>query len=316
MTDFSHEPAHAGHAELPLGQRLQRARAAKQLSLAAAAAELKVPVAVLEALERDDHGRLGAPIYVRGHLRSYAQLLGLPPILAETAARHVEMPALRSAQRVSHLRYLADRYALRAVYLLLTAAIFVPVLWVATQRPQFDPASAVRSLDTPPPLPTPAPASTSEAATAASPAAAEGATPAPGVPAPGSSEVEGSSAEGEDFPMMASLTPFYPSRAAEPAPPAAATSDALAADGWVFRFRADSWVEVVAVDGRRLEYGLVRAGSQRLFADGQIARVALGNADGVEVLRKGQSLSLDAFRRANVARFAVSSTGDLLPIGG
>jgi cytoskeleton protein RodZ len=41
--------------------------------------------------------------------------------------------------------------------------------------------------------------------------------------------------------------------------------------------------------------------------------VALGNAGGVEVRRGAEALDLQPFRRANVARFAVSSDGSLQP---
>jgi len=304
MIDASNEPAGAGEHARALGPRLKRAREAKQLTQAAAAAELRVPITVIEALERDDYARLGAPIYVRGHLRSYAGLLGLPAAVADAAVFDSPEPELRSAQRISHLRYLYDRYALRAVYLLLTAAIFVPFVWMANQRPALDPASFVRSLDAPPPAP---PVTTAESTVAANEvrdgfesAMPQGAQAERSVPA----------VEPADFPVMASLTPFYPSRSAAPTEPAAAES------GWLFRFSADSWVEVVATDGRRLEYGLVRGGSERRYAAGQIARVALGNADAVQVHRDGQPLSLDPFRRANVARFTVSSAGELLPTGG
>lgn len=79
------------------------------------------------------------------------------------------------------------------------------------------------------------------------------------------------------------------------------------------RMNADSWMEVMAPDGRTIEQGLVSAGSQRSYGSGEVGRVVIGNASAVEVRRAGQAVDLEPFRRANVARFTVSSDGSLAP---
>ncbi|MCK7592976.1 helix-turn-helix domain-containing protein [Pseudomarimonas salicorniae] len=278
-----------------LGPRLREAREARGLSTLQAAEQLHLPHAVIESLENERFEQLGASIYVRGHLRSYLRLLELPEVLAEEGVRKMgeAPPALRTTTHTPRLKYLTDRYAMRAVYVLLTLSIIVPALWVATQHAGLGgmPRSA-RSLDAPP---VPAQDSGPRSPAALQPGAAQQLPAAP--------------AERET--VVASMAPFYNApRSAEPEP---AESETSAAGGWLLRFSEDSWVEVLAVDGRRLEYGLVRADSERRFPQGQVARVALGNAGGVEVLRDGASVDLQPFRRANVARFAVSSDGSLQP---
>ena len=62
-----------------LGQALATAREKRGTTLAEAAAKLRVDVAVLEALEGERFDELGAPVFVRGHLRHYAELLGESP---------------------------------------------------------------------------------------------------------------------------------------------------------------------------------------------------------------------------------------------
>lgn len=62
-----------------LGEVLKAARAKCGTTLAEAAGKLRVDVAVLEALEGERFDELGAPVYVRGHLRRYAELLGEAP---------------------------------------------------------------------------------------------------------------------------------------------------------------------------------------------------------------------------------------------
>ncbi len=53
-----------------------------------AAERLHVDAAVIEALESGRFAALGAPVFVRGHLRRYAELLGEPdsPLQARYAA--------------------------------------------------------------------------------------------------------------------------------------------------------------------------------------------------------------------------------------
>jgi cytoskeleton protein RodZ len=76
-TEQDREP-HADHAPSP-GGRLRAARERKGLSLVEAADALRLDHRVVEALERDDFKALGAPVFVKGHLRKYAALTGEPP---------------------------------------------------------------------------------------------------------------------------------------------------------------------------------------------------------------------------------------------
>lgn len=59
------------------GRMLKRAREAKNLSVAAIATQMNLDLRTIEALERDDHANLPAPIFVRGYLRGYARLVDL-----------------------------------------------------------------------------------------------------------------------------------------------------------------------------------------------------------------------------------------------
>ncbi len=79
-------------------------------------------------------------------------------------------------------------------------------------------------------------------------------------------------------------------------------------------FGADSWVEIFDRDGKRIEQALLKSGDRRDFDDGAVGRVVLGNARTVEVRRKGHVQDLSSFRRADVARFTVSSDGSLAPV--
>ena len=64
-------------AALGLGERLRSARKARALTLEQAAFSIRVDPAVLRALEDERYEVLGAAVFVRGHLKAYAKLLGL-----------------------------------------------------------------------------------------------------------------------------------------------------------------------------------------------------------------------------------------------
>ena len=62
---------------LGLGERLRSARKARALTLEQAAFTLRLEASVLRALEDERYEALGAGVFVRGHLKAYARLLGL-----------------------------------------------------------------------------------------------------------------------------------------------------------------------------------------------------------------------------------------------
>ncbi len=122
-------PANEGH-----GERLRIAREAAGLSVDQVAQRLKMPLRTVIALEADDWQRLGAPVFVRGQLRSYAKLLGLPASAFESVVgpAQIQPTALVPRTRTPRLQRIADQVGGRLVYIVITALIVLPV-WVATQ---------------------------------------------------------------------------------------------------------------------------------------------------------------------------------------
>ncbi len=296
-----------------LGARLRAGREALGLSPADAATKLRMSVSLIEAIERDDFDRLGAAVYARGYLTSYARLVGLPTVVVANAMpSHVDpAPQLHSASHVSHGRFLFDRYARRAASIVLTASIVVPVIWLATEERLPVQPVTLRSLDVAP-VGTQAvkPQATlqMDAAFVGPPADLAGALAVRSAGIPIAVE--------PDMAVVASFAPFIGARNEADSLPVTSVEPSLDADGWLLRFRGDSWVEITDHDGNRLEFGVVRGGSEKHYSSGSVAKVALGNASVVEVIRDGQRLQLAPYQRANVARFAVSSGGELKPSGG
>ena len=93
------EGAGQSHSGNP-GARLAAAREAAGMTLPQVAERLRLDIATLQALEAGRFETLGAAVFVRGHLRHYAELLGLPveeieAAYAASAARLAPLPDLR-----------------------------------------------------------------------------------------------------------------------------------------------------------------------------------------------------------------------------
>lgn len=78
---------------LGLGERLRSARKGRALTLQQAAFTLRLEESVLRALEDERYEVLGAAVFVRGHLKAYAKLLGLSEEVVLAAYRNSDPDA-------------------------------------------------------------------------------------------------------------------------------------------------------------------------------------------------------------------------------
>lgn len=131
-----------------VGGRLKQARDAAGYTLADMARQTHMPMRALQALEDGRWSEIGAPVFVRGQLRAYARALGvgledeaLPAGRVTTSA-----PALVCHVHVPRYRHVAESLGRRAIYVVLTAALVIPV-WLATRT---HPDVPVASLDVAP----------------------------------------------------------------------------------------------------------------------------------------------------------------------
>jgi len=268
------------------GTRLRQAREAAGLTLEDVGQRLRMPVQVVRSLEQEQWEKLGAPVFVRGQLRSYARLLGVDvsELLEQAQVGPVVPPTLVSHTHTPRARRIAENLGRRALYVGITAVLAVPV-WFAT-RGHFDgtaPSPNTASLDVIP--------------------AAVPVTPAgPGSAAAAPAEVAAAPV------TKPTATPYVASLAPVPraAPAAAANLD--------MQFSGDSWVDIAGPDGGSVEKALIKAGETRSFTPGQVARVTLGNASAVQIQQNGAIVDLTPYQRANVARFQVSSEGSVVPV--
>jgi cytoskeletal protein RodZ len=84
-----------------LGDELRAAREARRLSLSEVAERIHIRALYLQNIEEGDWRAIGAPVYVRGFVRTYARFLGLDPTRAVAelnALGEVSEPVARAAE--------------------------------------------------------------------------------------------------------------------------------------------------------------------------------------------------------------------------
>jgi cytoskeletal protein RodZ len=234
-----------------LGEEFRRAREARGQTISDVAERLHIRSVYLTAIEDEDWAAIGAPVYIRGFMRTYARYLGLDPEAA--VARLSETPPAPPARggsgasaapaAISAEERSGRRLPSGAALLAVVIAVAV-VGFVAYQYGQFRNQGAA-----PPPVAAVSPgASEAPVATAAEPAP----TPAP-----------------DSTPLVA------------PAPSPVSTRPQL-----TIQFTETSWLRVV-IDGKVAVEGTFGPGATKTFT-GKVATVRIGNAGGVQIAVDGR----------------------------
>jgi cytoskeleton protein RodZ len=291
-------------AAVSFGSRLHAAREARGLDIETCAHTLKLPARVLRQLERDEYDGIDSKIYLGSYIGKYAQYLGINEGTIQVEVdriRHVE-PTLVATGGISHSRFLLDRYATAATYAILTAVIVVPMIWLGVRGTLDRDLSHLAPLDAAPVAQQDAPASNASVGVAQLGSGKVQAAPATRTALPKTP------AESEQ-PLLASMAPFPNLDTATVQAPPVATAPAIdtgtGSHSFALNLSSASWVEVTDRDGKRLEYGLLPAGSSKTYHSDQPLDVRIGNSSGAQVSIDGQSVGLDDFRHSNVAHFRV-----------
>jgi len=260
--------------------------------MAAAAEKLHLDIKVIEALEADRFAELGASVYVRGHLRRYADFVGEPGVelvniyAARSEARPPppDLTQFPQAERRTDPRRLVTPLVGLGCALVLALAIW----WVLAGSQSSTPSSS-------------GPATSNEVVPAA-PAPATATPPAQPAVAPNTAS------PGKAAPPATASTP-----AAEPASSAPREEAAPArATRLRLELSSESWVEVYDSRGQRLFYDVAGAGSVQSIEGRPPLRVVLGNAAAVAVQVDGQSRDIPSGALdGEGARFNVSRSGNL-----
>jgi len=280
------------------GTRLAAAREHAGMTLAEAAERLRLDVATLQALETGRFHTLGAAVFVRGHLRHYAELLGLPieEIDAAYAASSGRLAPLPDLRRTTTLpgNSASPGVALPPWAALIGAIVLVLAAWVwwamrvpAGQRHAATPAAPAASPSTPP---------------AAGPQAGNAVDAGPGVPAAAAPAAVAARSD-----AAAATKNVAAAKDAAPAAKAVPGRVRLA-----IKFNQDSWTEIYDAHGSTLFHDFGSAGSERHLGGTAPLRILLGNPDGVALELDGHPVALrPAAESGKPQRFMLDDGGHI-----
>ncbi len=269
----------ADATELPSspGARLRREREAQGISHQQAAETLNLDTMVLAHLEANDFATLGAPVFVKGHLRRYTTLLGLDGdeivSLYEHSTQQLGEPSLVPKSR---LEMAPVRGKPRWPWVVGGAAAF----FLASALVAYLSEHGLPWLDATPEEST-APVLEQVPATATQQPPAAASTPA----VAGSAESPPDAAVGTLQPGQVSLS---------------------------VKFAGDSWVEVFDGSGKAVLYDLGKAGTERTLTATAPLSVTIGDAAAVTVTVNGRVLpALPRAQGQALARFSIGPDGVL-----
>ncbi|HEX2494156.1 MAG TPA: RodZ domain-containing protein [Steroidobacter sp.] len=260
------------------GGLLRGARVRRQMSIQQAAEHLHLDLWAIEALETNQFGALGAPVYAKGYLRKYAALLGLAPdaIVARYAAM-MDVPAEPTPIPVSASTIArTERISLKKPLLIAAALLTGVGLWwaIGVLLSSQDAQSPPRALH-----PSPAPHRPSP-----SPAADAAASPS-----------------------------RPPAEQAESAVLAQAPASSSAQIRLRLEYADESWTEVYDARDTRLLFGLGAPGRVRTLTGAAPLRVTLGAASAVKAYVNDQPIVIPRRVGRDASRFTIDAAGRVIP---
>ncbi len=292
-----------GAAEEEVGARLRHQRIKRRISIEEAARALRLSPATLEEIERGDWGRYES-LYRRGYLRNYARFLGLDSAPLLEMLQEAELPPLRTVLPVKSRGPNFEHFLKVATYTIVTTLIIPPLVLIYIQGGLgFLDRERTVVLDS------------VESVPATGDQVGESLFPQPG----GESTVVRDL--GPTTPVTASTIPLSYIRPvrdlaseqhamvaeAESAPSGSEEPDFRST--LVLELLDDSWVEVYAADGRRLEFDLLRAGEQRRFVAEAPFRILAGRGSAVSLSLDGEPVQFAGQDRGDVVRLELSADG-------
>ena len=265
-----------------VGQQLASARNEQKLSVQSVASELRLSVAVIQALEEGDEDNLPAQTYLRGYIRAYAKRLGLDGASLVAQLPDVDTLSVQLShrpQRTTQLR--VSLPSLKWVYRIILVGLLVMVVLYGI--PLMERWWSEHFVGTP---------SDSGVDTLVLPDIQE--------------LIEKDIDELEppldsSFDTEPKKTNAVESKATEFAEQ---VKTVVVESVLLLRFVEDSWVEVQA-QGEKLINSVQVAGTEQTVRASPPFSVLLGNAPAVEILYNGVPVNIAPYRRGKVARLVL-----------
>ncbi len=249
------------------GERLAEARREQQISVLEIAKELHLDEYKVRALEHNDFDTIGAPVFAKGHLKKYSQLVGVDE--ADVLKDYYELTRSASIPPVVSSRPKPRREMSPGPWIAVIVIIIVvaTAYWWLTSRPVI--------VDVP--------------------------APAEEVLPPQQAAPE----EEAEQPVDDAEPETPPAPEPEPEPAEAAVDDGELR--LLVSYSGDCWTEITDASGSRLFFDLGKEGRTVQLSGTPPFNILFGNADNVSLQVNGADYSIGATeRRGRTARLTIS----------
>ncbi|WP_421185890.1 cytoskeleton protein RodZ [Aeromonas enteropelogenes] len=296
------------------GQLLRNAREQLGWTREQVASRIHLRLTLIAAIESDTYDKHTSHTFIRGYLRTYAKLVGIPEetILAAydklglTPPDNIDMQSFsrRSRQQANDSRLKVVTWLVILVLIGLSVAWW----WQSTARrsagdealaaTEMSASTSVAATDTVPGTESLAPVTdaTEPAIDAAAPAAVSDAT---GTLAPEAAVLP------EENPSAAVSTQAESSTSDVAATDESAASEPASAPQLKMSFTADCWLDVKDANGKTLYSGLKKANDELVLEGAEPLKLIIGAPMAVKLEYKGQSFDMSRYNNGRTARFSL-----------
>ncbi len=273
------------------GERLALARRKNEMSVREIAKELHLDEPTILALEQNNFALLGAPVFAKGHLRKYAEFVGVP--VDEILSDYYQLNRSTGAPPIVGPVRKTERAITPGLWIAATVVLVIGVIaaywWFARESapPLSQPDSGVLAPFTSEAGDVPAQEPAGVAADIVS-----GAEPATGA---GELPARETAVASSALPVNATVPVFE-------------EASLLPQVRIELSFSGDCWTEVSDASGRRLFYDLGTAGRVVALSGDEPLRVVLGASENVSITMEGRDYPLPGpARNGGLNRLTINS---------
>lgn len=309
------------------GTMLRQKREASNLELSSISRELNLDTWMLNALENDEFSKFTAQVFAKGHLKHYAQYLGLNSedvlfAYYQVAERKDTAPVINQQLSLTTPKKSFARFSRWFMWLLgimaIGALVYATYQWSVTwlqgaressnsiSEQSLNPEDAVAEIQSNSNLAVPVKQSVDNLSTEQT---VEPASETVSIDEPALT-VEPVLSNLETVATLNTPVPDYGlnNQSSETVPARDTQTDVSPQSPEILRFNflESSWVEVFGVNGKRLIYGMANQGTVREIALSGPTEIFLGNAQGTRITLNGSAYNIPANARAGrTARFVL-----------
>ncbi|MGY3877305.1 cytoskeleton protein RodZ [Aeromonas enteropelogenes] len=296
------------------GQLLRNAREQLGWTREQVASRIHLRLTLIAAIESDTYDKHTSHTFIRGYLRTYAKLVGIPEetILAAydklglTPPDNIDMQSFsrRSRQQANDSRLKVVTWLVILVLIGLSVAWW----WQSTARrsagdealaaTEMSASTTVAATDSVPGTESLAPV-TDAADTAIDAAAPAAVSDATGTLAPEAAVLP------EENPSAAVSTQAESSTSDVAATDESAASEPASAPQLKMSFTADCWLDVKDANGKTLYSGLKKANDELVLEGAEPLKLIIGAPMAVKLEYKGQSFDMSRYNNGRTARFSL-----------